>query len=183
MITTAHLLSTLLAGLLLTAGRPEAVATPPPGCTFAADNDYYAIELVTTRRVPGSGLAKGSVDVSYERNPFGIAVTEDGSYRYDLSLHVERLQPPRSGAYVAWVTTPQLDRIVRLGTLDADHRLEGRVAWNKFLVVITLEPDADADTATWQGPIVLRGLSRSGLMHTMAGHGAFAREPCATYGY
>jgi len=26
-------------------------------------------------------------------------------------------------------------------------------------------------------------VSRSGLMHTMAGHGAFQQENCAAYGY
>jgi len=35
----------------------------------------------------------------------------------------------------------------------------------------------------WTGPVVMRGMSRSGLMHTMAGHGAFEQENCAAYGY
>ena len=37
--------------------------------------------------------------------------------------------------------------------------------------------------AMWTGPVVSRGMSRSGLMHTMAGHGPFETEPCAVYGY
>jgi hypothetical protein len=29
----------------------------------------------------------------------------------------------------------------------------------------------------------MRGMSRSGMMHTMAGHGPFQQENCARYGY
>ena len=72
--------------------------------------------------------------------------------------------------------------MVRIGTLDDTHRIRGEVAWNKFLVVVSLEDEPDA-VARWSGPIVLRGLSRSGMMHTMAGHGPYSSEPCATYGY
>ncbi|HZD06335.1 MAG TPA: hypothetical protein VE173_15600, partial [Longimicrobiales bacterium] len=59
----------------------------------------------------------------------------------------------------------------------------GRSSWNKFLVVVTLEPTDGSDASTWSGPIVLRGMSRSGAMHTMAGHGPFQQEKCAAYGY
>jgi hypothetical protein len=50
-------------------------------------------------------------------------------------------------------------------------------------VIITLEPSADDLGERWQGPVVLRGMSRSGMMHTMAGHGPFETEPCAVYGF
>ncbi|MEZ4699053.1 MAG: hypothetical protein R2834_01885 [Rhodothermales bacterium] len=155
-------------------------APTPSGCAIATD--YYAIDLVSTKRVPGSGLARGTVRVGFDESPFGIAVAADGSYRLDLAIAIDNLKPATSGQYVAWVTTPEVDRIARIGPLDADHRLAGESHWNKFLVVITLEPEGAAGD-TWQGPIVLRGLARSGMMHTMAGHGAFAREPCARYGY
>jgi hypothetical protein len=29
----------------------------------------------------------------------------------------------------------------------------------------------------------MRGMSRSGRMHTLAGHGPFEAEPCAKYGF
>jgi hypothetical protein len=35
----------------------------------------------------------------------------------------------------------------------------------------------------WTGPIVFRGMSRSGMMHTMVGHGALQMENCSSYGY
>ena len=65
--------------------------------------------------------------------------------------------------------------------IDGDDRLSK--PWNKYLVIITLEPTDDPQSPRWQGPVVLRGMSRSGLMHTMAGHGPFQQEPCATFGY
>ncbi len=143
---------------------------------------YYAIDLVPTRNLPGLGRSEGTAHVSFAPSPFGIALSPDGRYVYDLALATERLPTPKAGVYVVWVATPSLDQIRRLGVLDAG-RLKGRVDWNKFLVVVTLEPSADALGAIWQGPIIMRGLSRSGLMHTMAGHGPFQQEPCAQYGY
>ena len=59
----------------------------------------------------------------------------------------------------------------------------GSARWNKFLVVITLEPDDGGESGMWSGPVVFRGMSRSGMMHTMVGHGALQQENCAAYGY
>ena len=53
----------------------------------------------------------------------------------------------------------------------------------EILVVITLEAGDDPSAQRWSGPIAFRGMSRSGLMHTMAGHGALQQENCAAYGY
>ena len=43
--------------------------------------------------------------------------------------------------------------------------------------------DDDPGAERWSGPIVFRGMSRSGMMHTMVGHGALQKENCAAYGY
>jgi hypothetical protein len=145
--------------------------------------EYYAFPLVTTKNVPGTGLARGTAEVGFASSPFGVAVAPDGSYRLDVHLSFERLRAPRGGRYVAWVTTTDLDRIERLGPVDPSGGLRGRVSWNKFLVVVTLEANEVEGATAWSGPIVLRGMSRSGMMHTMAGHGAFQQESCAAYGY
>ncbi len=145
-------------------------------------SSYYEIALVTTKRVPGSGLAKGTAQVNFAASPFGVSVSSEGSYIQDLEIRVERLKPPKKGVLTAWVSTAEVDQVERLGVLDESFAISGRVEWNKFLIIITLEPSDDA-TDTWQGPIVLRGMSRSGLMHTLAGHGPFELEPCATYGF
>ena len=155
-------------------------ALPGPGAVCPPE--YYEIALVPTGRVPGTGGSTGTAAVAFAQSPFGIAVSPDGSYVYDLHLTLRRLPPARDGVYTVWISTPDLKQIERVGPLGAGHRATGRVSWNKFLVIVTLEPDAAA-SAKWRGPVVLRGLSRSGLMHTMAGHGPFQSEPCATYGY
>ena len=145
--------------------------------------EYYAFPLVSTRRVPGSGQATGTGRLTFATSPFGLALSPEGSYRYRVALTVERLAAPPRGAYVVWITTPTLDRVELVGELDERRSIEGMVDFNKFLVVITLEDAFDPAAASWAGPIVLRGMSRSGMMHTMAGHGPFEQENCAAFGY
>jgi hypothetical protein len=152
---------------------------PPP----RAPGEYYAIDLVPTGRVPGTAGAEGKALSVFARSPFGVAVAAGGSYRHDLDIRVTGLRPRRDGVYVAWTASSDLQEVARLGVLDESGRLEGRVGWNKFLVIVSFERSADVLPDRWQGPIVLRGMSRSGLMHTMAGHGAYEGEPCAKYGY
>ena len=162
-------------------------SVPPNPCSgvvrdLIETSTYYEIALVTTKRIPGTGLAKGTARVTYAASPFGVSVSPQGSYIHDLEIRIERIKPPKKGFLTAWVSTAELDQIKRLGVLDESFASSGRVEWNKFLVIITLEP-SDEPTESWQGPVVLRGMSRSGLMHTMAGHGPFELEPCATYGF
>ena len=194
----SFLLTTILAGLLVVpvSTPPGAVAAEPDRQLADADlrvelacvppdpdpPKYYAIDLVTTKRVPGSRRATGVADVTFKPSPFGVALSPTGEYAYTLSIAIDELAPARTGAYVVWVTTPDLSKVERIGVLDDTHRIRGEVGWNKFLVVISHEENPDA-VQRWSGPIVLRGMSRSGMMHTMAGHGPFESEPCAVYGY
>ena len=145
-------------------------------------SQYYGIEMVTTRRVPGTGRAIGTGMVNFARSPFGVAVSPSGSYVYDLSLSIDRIKAPRRGAYIAWAVAPDLQDVVRLGVLEEGQVASARVAWNKFLVVVTLEPSTNP-TARWQGPVIMRGMSRSGMMHTLAGHGPYEIEACLKYGF
>ena len=163
----------LAISLLLLGSAPPAICTAPP--------DYYQITLVPTRRVPTARLARGTARLTYAESPFGIAVSARGHYRYDVEVVVENLRPVPGGEFVAWMATPDLKQAVRMGPVTDSVR--GRTEWNKFLVFITLEPLSQPPAARWQGPVVMRGLSRSGLMHTMAGHGPYEQEPCAVYGY
>lgn len=159
----------------------------PVGCTawsaLLDPPEYYGFPIVSTRRVPGTGRATGVGLITFAPSPFGVALAPDGSYVYDLILTTERLAEPREGAYIVWVTTPSLDRVRLMGALDERGGIQGRVRWNKFLVVVTLEPQFDPEATMWSGPIVMRGMSRSGMMHTMAGHGPFETDNCAQYGY
>ncbi|HUF09370.1 MAG TPA: hypothetical protein VMO47_08630 [Rhodothermales bacterium] len=151
------------------------VSTDPPV--------YYAIDLVSTRKLPGTRLASGTVDMTFQASPFGIAVGSGGHYRYNLNGRIEKMKPPREGVYVVWLSTPDLDQVHLVGPLGATMTFEGAVDWQKFLVIVTLEKSFDPAQTRWQGPVALRGLSRSGMMHTMAGHGPFQSEPCAFFGY
>ena len=132
--------------------------------------------------MPGTAYTRGTADVTFVRSPFVVSVAADGSYSYEVHVALPELREPRRGAYVAWVTTPEVDEIRRLGILE-NGRVTGQVAWNKFLVVVTLEDQPNHRAGRWTGPIAFRGMSRSGKMHTMAGHGPFEEEKCATYGY
>ena len=159
-------------------GPEGAVAICAPGPA------YYAFKLYTTKNIPGTGLADGTVEVQVpQTSPFSVHLGEDGSYVYDLRLSIDRMNTPRQGRLVAWVTTPEIDRIQRMGALDENLRASGHVSWNKFIVVVTLEADDDPSAERWSGPVVFRGMSRSGMMHTMVGHGALQQENCAAFGY
>lgn len=177
-------MNTLLA--LLPALVPMLAAAPVPhgpGFAVCGPPEYYAIELVTTRNIPGTGYARGMADISFQPAPFGVSVAADGSYRYDVTIRFSGLKAPRSGRYVAWVTTPEVDEIIPVGPLDDQGNASGSVAWNKFLVVVTLEEAWTPETSRWAGPVAFRGMSRSGKMHTMIGHGPLQDEKCAAYGY
>lgn len=182
---------TLTAVLMIAAaawpGSPAAAAVPGtcvgvPEPTEGAPA-YYAIDLVSTRRLPGTRNASGVGEVTLAQSPFGVALSPEGTYRQALSVRVDGLPAADDGEYVLWVTTPQLDEIRRVGPVEMAGAVEARVDWNKFLVVVTLEPEPASGAEIWEGPVVLRGMSRSGRMHTMAGHGPFQAEPCAQYGY
>ncbi|MCY3705501.1 MAG: hypothetical protein OXH08_08370 [Gammaproteobacteria bacterium] len=165
-------------------GPIEAFHAPLPESAAPVDAPaYYAFPVVSTRRLPGTGLAAGLGEVTFPDSPFGVTLADDGSYVLDVWLSVERLMAPREGVYVGWLTTPDLDKVERIGPLADGGQLHGRAQWNKFLLVVTLELADDPEAAMWTGPVVMRGMSRSGLMHTMAGHGAFEQENCAAYGY
>lgn len=150
---------------------------------FAGDPEFYSIELVPTGRVPGTGNVRGTVAVKFARTPFDFAVSNGGTFHRRLELDLSGLQPPREGEYVVWVAPPNLTPVKRLGTLGEEMKLVGDVAFPKFLVIVTLEREPDRDAERWTGPVVHRGMSRSGFMHTMAGHGPFEQEPCAGYGF
>lgn len=186
-----------LAGAL--AGHPAADALPPdpsgPGAEsrcVAADSvevpeagapEFYRIELVPTGAIPGTAAVEGSVAVRFPASPFDVALSGEGSFHRRLEVDLSGLRAPRRGGYVVWITPPELEPVHRLGVVGSDGPVRGETAFPKFLVVVTLEEDPDDGAGRWSGPVVFRGMSRSGYMHTMAGHGPFQQEPCAKYGF
>ncbi|WP_419950500.1 hypothetical protein [Candidatus Palauibacter sp.] len=134
------------------------------------------VRLSGTQSAPGS---RGSMTLTQPGSPFEITVDEGGFQTFDIEIRVDRMRKRRGAVYVVWAAKPELDEWVQLGTLSEENRLAGRVAWNQFLIFVSEE--ASADVERWQGPIVLTGLSPSGRLHTMAGHGPFEAMNCQLY--
>jgi len=112
----------------------------------------------------------------FTRSAFGVSVSAAGSYRYDVDVSVRGLRERRGEIYVTWVATPNLDDWVNLGSISNERGSSGVVHWNKFIVFVTAE--SSADVVEWSQEFLFSALSPSGKMHTMAGHGPFASEPC-----
>lgn len=177
----ASLVTLGLAGLALAgAARGESdrvanggsLAGDPAGCLFTPE----VIPLSGTQSAPGG---RGSMTLTQPGSPFGVTVDDGGFQTFDIEIQVDQLRRRRGAVYVAWAAKPELDEWVQLGTLGEDSRLTARVAWNQFLVFVSEE--ASANVERWQGPIMLTGLSPSGRLHTMAGHGPFEAMNCQLY--
>jgi hypothetical protein len=135
--------------------------------------EYYRILLRPTGPGPQSS---GEADLSYSDSPFGVAVTGDGRYAHDMKLVVRGLPDDPSVTYIVWVAPPNLSAVRKLGPIKNETEMKARLEWNKFLLFVSAEPDPKVER--WAGKILLTGISRSGLMHTFAGHGPFESALC-----
>lgn len=160
-----------LAGPSGAAGIPGSGAQAPAAACPAAAADRTVPDPFEARLEPtGRGRdVTGRMVLRYASSPFEVAVGPDGHSDYRVRVRVSG-GSPRSGTYVVWAATPDLDEHVKLGPV-ADGEASGRIWWNKFIVFVTVEESSDVDR--WQGPIVLRGFSPSARMHTMRGHGLY----------
>ena len=100
-------------------------------------------------------------------SPFGVSVSEDGRYIYDVGLLIRGLRTRPDRTYVVWAITPDMENRRKLGVWVPGSTTVGRVDWNRFMIVVTAEPSPDTDA--WQGPILFSASSPSGKMQTMAG--------------
>jgi hypothetical protein len=119
--------------------------------------------------------ARGHARLIPNGSPFGVGVTADGHASYAVRISAEQLPPPdRLGkftTYVAWAATPDLKQWARLGVASNGTTTVGPVELNKFLLVITAEPDSTP--ATHSGPTVLHGTSPSGWLQSFLTHPLF----------
>ena len=131
-----------------------------PEPPLAPSRDLYCIELV-----PAVGIRTGSgrVELGRAPGPFTVDATADGQLRYTPSLTLSGLPTPSSlgrySVYVAWVATPTMDRVSRLGVVANGRTILPAVALDKFTIFITAE--ASAAVADMRGRLVLRGMSPS----------------------
>lgn len=152
---------------------PWVVATPRGDACLVTPE---VVRLSGTQSAPGN---RGSMTLTQPGSPFEITVDDSGFQTFDIEIQVDRLRRRGGAVYVAWAAKPELDEWMQLGTLGEENRLAARIAWNQFLVFVSEE--ASTDIERWQGPIVLTGLSPSGRLHTMAGHGPFEAMNCQLY--
>ncbi|MDQ4080467.1 MAG: multicopper oxidase domain-containing protein, partial [Gemmatimonadota bacterium] len=129
-----------------------------PQAQHGPSRDLYCIELIPSPDLPN---ASGRVELGYLPNPFTVATTVDGRLQYQPVVHLSRLSSPSSlGAfqhYVAWLSPPTMDSIVRLGVVTNGTTTLPPIAMEKFVVLITAE--ASSDGAGPRGRTVLRGQS------------------------
>jgi hypothetical protein len=151
---------------------PRLVALAAGALLLAAPAGPYDITLHPTTMAP---RARGQARLIPTDSPFGVGVTVDGHASYDIRVSAAHLPPPeRLGkftAYVAWAVLPDLSRWVRLGTVRNGSSTVGPAELNKFLLVITAEPDSAATAHS--GPTVLHGTSPSGWLQSFVTHPLF----------
>ena len=125
-----------------------------PQTPLGPSHDLYCIDLIAA---PGARGASGRVELSHPAGPFTVGVTPDGHARYTLIGSVAGLAPGRT--YVAWVMTPQMDTVIKLGPIVRDSFVARDIALNKFTVLVTAETNPKARTPSPQ--LVLRAQSPS----------------------
>lgn len=158
--------------------RPDAADVCVSADTTDGGSAYYRIDLRPPASALGGRDVAGRVEVSYPPSPFGLPLDRDGVLVQRLRVVVEQRWRSTRGRLVAWVAPPDLDPVRKLGEIGPDGTSWGEVAMNKFLVFVTEEPADAAEGQRWEGPVVLKGKSRSGRMQSMASHGMLEPEPC-----
>ena len=130
-----------------------------PG-SHGPSRDLYCIELIP---VPGVPAASGRVELAYLPNPFTVAALPDGRLRYRPVASLSHLPPAGSlgsfTRYVAWISAPTMDSVMRLGTVANGVTELPAIDLEKFVILITAESASDG--AAPRGRIVLRGQSPS----------------------
>lgn len=167
-------LAALAAGI---AASDTATVPPPPITNLVPRAEIYEFPLRGTSRARG---AQGIGRLELAWSPFGVAVTTEGHLVYDLRVRIDGLrEPPTLGpfeTYVAWIATPDLARLTKLGALDGNGLLEARVStMNKFIFLVTAESSDEVSDRS--GPIVARGVSPSGLLQSFGQHELFNNMP------
>jgi hypothetical protein len=156
---------TLGRACLLALFLPTSVAAQHPGfCNgperpLSPSRDLYCIELIAA---PGIDGAAGRVEMAHLSGPFTFAVTADGRPRFAPILTVSGLPNVSTlagAAYVAWIASPVMHPIQRLGVVRNGQSRFDPIAFDKFIVLITAERSAEASEPS--GRIVLRGASPS----------------------
>jgi len=152
---------TLIAVLLLVLATDQpsiASLCDGPVRPLAPSRDLYCIELIAAPRITG---VSGRVELLVRPGPFTVDVTASGVLRFSPVISLEGLPPPASlgaySTYVAWVATPVMDAVSRLGEVRNGRAELPAIALDKFIILITAE--ASANVTAPSGAFILRGAS------------------------
>jgi len=155
-------LLSLIAVLLAAASVPlraQGACQPTGPGESGPSRDLYCIELFPTTHAPD---AVGTAQLDWVPGPFTVSVTRDGTQHFAVRLRLQGLPSlprTRHAGFVAWAATPTMSRVVRLGTVRRGETAAGTVAMDRFVIMISAEPDTAAPSR--QGPVLLRGESAS----------------------
>ncbi len=147
------------ASVLCLAATGHGAGSPPLAGTCSNSVNYCA-ELIPTPAYP---RARAVMELMPVPSPFDVAVTRDGSARYRIVISIAGM--PRQVAhdnaappvYVAWMTTMDLDSVVKLGPVMGGRTVLGETTRDQFRILISAERSAASRTRT--GPLVFRGTS------------------------
>lgn len=121
------------------------------------DPNLYCIQLLPTAQAEN---ASGTAALEWAPNPYSISVNRDGTMQYAVTFELQGLpRPPRGGALVAWASPPSMSPLTRLGVVRNGRVTVGPFALDRFLILISSEPDSAARDR--RGPLLLRGESAS----------------------
>jgi suppressor of ftsI len=150
----------ILAGALLSSAALAQSRCPMDAAPFASP---FCSELVA---IPGLPNAKGMMELSYRRSPFGISLTAEGRLRYTLTFAIQNLPRPESlgaySAYVAWGYDLTMGRETRLGVVANGLTRFPDLPFEQFRVLVSAEQSAAATTR--RGKLVMRATSPSTLL-------------------
>jgi suppressor of ftsI len=131
-----------------------------PAGELVPSRDLYCLVLVASPDIEG---VSGQLELGRAPGPFTIDVTATGRTRYAPTIALSGLPDPATlghyTTYVAWVATPVMYPIVRLGAVgNGSHKLPP-IDLDKFVVLVTAERTATGKEPA--GRVVLRGESPS----------------------
>ena len=125
---------------------------------LSPSRDLYCIELIPA---PGIRGASGRVELGRIPGPFTIAVSADGRLLHQPVVWLDGLPPASSlgrfTKYVAWLATPVMHPVVKLGEVRNGRNVLPTIGIEKFLILVTAE--ASLDVTEPGGRAVMRGQS------------------------
>ena len=140
--------------------RSERPCAEPSSLVLQASRNLYCMDLVATPDLQG---VEATAELGRVPSAFGVRVTADGQHEYDVMLTVSGLPDPQSlgdySTFVAWVTTPLLYPVTKLGEVGNGTTQLSPISLNKFLLLVSAE--ASVDVTERSGRLVLRGFSPS----------------------